>query len=127
MPDSTASNKDAAVHFLQLLVAGRIEEAYALYVDMNGRHHNPFFAGNFAALKQAQLEDHVQFPHKQLTVAHVLGDGDLVAVHALIVPAPGAKGVGIVHLYRFAAGKIVELWDIGQPAPDDSPNEHGML
>ena len=127
MPDSNPNNKDAAVDFLQLLVSGRIEEAYSRYVDMNGRHHNPFFAGDFAALEHAQLENHIQFPDKQITVAHVLGDGEFVAVHALVVPAPGAKGVGIVHLYRFAAGKIVELWDIGQPVPDDSPNEHGMF
>ena len=127
MPDRTSSNKEAAVNFLQLNVSGRIKEAYDRYVDMNGRHHNPYFAGDFPALKQAQLENHVQFPHKQITIAHVLADGDLVAVHALVVPAPGAKGVAIVHLYRFAAGKIVELWDIGQPVPDDSPNKHGMF
>jgi hypothetical protein len=32
-----------------------------------------------------------------------------------------------VHLVRFEAGRIVELWDVGAPVPDTSPNRHGMF
>lgn len=38
---NTQAHKQAAVQFLQLAVAGRIDEAYQKYVDMNGKHHNP--------------------------------------------------------------------------------------
>ncbi len=121
------SNKQAAVEFLQMVIAGRIDDAYAKHVDMRGRHHNAYFAAGFSALKQGMLENHVQFPHKRMAVQHVLGDGDLVAVHSHIVPDPSQAGVAAVHLFRFNAGRIVELWDCGQPVPADSPNTDGTF
>jgi predicted SnoaL-like aldol condensation-catalyzing enzyme len=125
---------------LQLVVAGRIDEAYQRHVDIEGRHHNPFFPAGFPALKKAMLENHVQFPNKQLIVklvparrsaafwhAGVLGDGDLVAVHSHLVPRAGEKGIAVVHLFRFHGSKIVEMWDCGQPVPTDSPNKDGAF
>ncbi len=124
---STQTHKEAAAQFLQLVVAGRIDEAYQQHVDMQGQHHNPFFAAGFPALKKAMIENHVQFPNKQITVKHVLGDGDLIAVHSQLVLGPGGPRVAAVHLFRFQDDKIVELWDVGQAVPDDSPNQQGMF
>ena len=119
------ARKQAAVQFLQLVVAGSIDAAYEKHVDMRGKHHNPFFAAGFRALQKAMIENHVQFPNKQITVKNVLGDGDLVSVHSRIVLRPGEAGVAAMHLFRFQDGKIVELWDCGQPVPADSPNMDG--
>jgi predicted SnoaL-like aldol condensation-catalyzing enzyme len=119
--------KQAAVEFLQLVVAGRIDEAYQKHVDLQGKHHNPFFPEGFLALKKAMLENHVQFPSKQLIVKHVLGEGDLVAVHSQIVLRPGETVVAAVHLLRFQKDRIVEMWDVGQPVPTDSPNKDGAF
>ncbi len=83
------AHKQAAVQFLELIVAGKIDEAYRKYVDLRGKHHNPFFPAGFPALKKEMIENHAQFPNKQLTVKNVLGDGDLVAVHSHIVMRPG--------------------------------------
>lgn len=121
------ARKDAAVDFLQLVIAGRIDEAYRKHVDMRGKHHNPFFPAGFAALKLAMAENHVQMPHKQLTVRHVLGDGDMVAVHSHLVPSPGQAGMSVVHMFRFEGDRVVELWDVGQPIPADSPNTDGSF
>ena len=33
----------------------------------------------------------------------------------------------VVHIARFADGKIAELWDLGQEIPKDSPNALGMF
>jgi len=30
-------------------------------------------------------------------------------------------------LFRFEDGKIVELWDFGQPVPAESPNTDGLF
>ena len=121
------NRKDAAVKFLQLVVAGQIDEAYRKYVDLRGKHHNPFFPAGFSALKKAMMENHVQFPSKQLTVKNVLGDDDLVAVHSHIVLRPGETGLAAVHLFRFHGDRIMEMWDCGQPLPADSPNEDGAF
>jgi len=128
MPDDTTrARKQAAVQFLQLVVAGRIEEAYRNHVDMQGKHHNPFFPAGFPALKTAMIENHVKLPGKQLFVKNVLGDVDLVAVHSHIVTRPGDTGIAAVHVFRFREDKIVEMWDCGQPVPADSPNEDGAF
>jgi predicted SnoaL-like aldol condensation-catalyzing enzyme len=119
--------KQTAVEFLQLVVAGRIDEAYQKHVDMNGKHHNPYFPAGFQALKKAMQENHAQFPTKQHTVRNVLGDGELVAVHGHLVLTPKEKEMAVVHLFRFRGDQIVELWDCGQPLPPDSPNADGTF
>jgi predicted SnoaL-like aldol condensation-catalyzing enzyme len=125
--ETSDDRKQAAVEFLQFVVAGRIDEAYRQHVDMQGKHHNPFFPAGFLALKKAMIENHAQFPNKQLSVKNVLGDGESVAVHSHLVLRPGEKGMVVIHLFRFHENKIVELWDCGQLIPADSPNTDGVF
>jgi predicted SnoaL-like aldol condensation-catalyzing enzyme len=33
----------------------------------------------------------------------------------------------VVHIARIEGGRIVELWDVGQEIPKDSPNANGMF
>jgi len=128
MLDSQAeARRQAAKQFLQLVVAGQIDEAYQRHVDLNGKHHNSLFAEGFPALKKAMIENHVQFPNKQLLVKNVLSDGELVAVHSQIVLRPGEPSIATVHLFRFGGDKIVEMWDVGQAVPGDSPNRDGAF
>lgn len=119
--------KQTAVQFLQLVVAGRIDEAYERCVDMHGTHHNPFFAAGFPALRQGMIEDQVRSPAKQLLVKHVLGDDDMVAVHSHLILGAGKNSMTVVHLFRFHDNRIVEMWDCGQTVPADSPNNDGAL
>ncbi len=119
--------KNGAVEFLQLAVAGRIDEAYERYVNMRGKHHNPYFQAGFGALQAGMIQNHVQFPNEQITVKSVIGEGDRVAVQSHVVLTPGEREVATVHLFRFENGKIVELWDYGQPIPADNPNADGMF
>jgi hypothetical protein len=30
-------------------------------------------------------------------------------------------------IFRFEKGRIVELWDLGQPVPEISPNQYGIF
>jgi predicted SnoaL-like aldol condensation-catalyzing enzyme len=121
------ANKDSALDFLQLVVSGQIDLAYAKYVDMQGKHHNIYFPAGFEALKQAMHESHAQFPVKQFKRKNVLADGDLVAVHSSIVLKADDPGITVVHLFRFKNGKIVEMWDVGQEIPHESPNSDGPI
>jgi predicted SnoaL-like aldol condensation-catalyzing enzyme len=125
--NNTHARKQAAVQFLQLVVIGRTDEAYEKYVDMQGKHHNLFFPPGFLELRKAMIENHVQFPNKQLTIKNVLGDGDLVAVHSHILLRPGETGISAVHLFRFLEYRIVEMWDCNQPIPANSPNKDGAF
>lgn len=47
-----------------MVVAGKIEAAYKKYVDMNGKHHNTYYAQGFQVLKKAMEESHIKFPDK---------------------------------------------------------------
>jgi len=119
--------KQAAVQFLELVVAGRIDEAFSKHVDMGGKHHNPFFPAGFLALQKAMTENHIQFPNKRLTVKNILGEADLVAVHSHVELRPRQSGMAVVHLFRFHRDKIIELWDCGQSLPASSPNQDGAF
>jgi predicted SnoaL-like aldol condensation-catalyzing enzyme len=111
---NTEGNKKAAVDFLNLTIAGKIDEAYAKYVDMNGKHHNIFTPAGMKALKDGMKGAEDKFPNKKFVIQHVVGEGDLVAVHSHLTLEAGAIDFAAVHLLRFMNGKIVEFWDIAQ-------------
>ncbi|MFZ6816427.1 nuclear transport factor 2 family protein [Undibacterium sp. Rencai35W] len=119
--------KERAIHFLTLAATGDVHQAYALYVSDQLIHHNPTFPAGAAALMDAMAQSLVSHPHKTFEVQRALQDGDLVAVHSKINMHDQHLGVAVVHLFRFADQRIVELWDIGQPVPETSPNVHGMF
>lgn len=121
------SHKHAAVEFLQLAASGRVQEAYDRYVAADFRHHNPNFRGDAKSLATAMAQNAVENPRKHLAILHVVEEGDLVAVHGRVRLRPEGPDIALAHLFRFVDGWIVELWDIGQPAPADSPNQYGMF
>lgn len=120
-------NKDSAVEFLKMVVAGQIDEAYTKHVDMKGKHHNIYTPASFEALKKGMIENGAMFPNKKFDIKHVLEEGDMVATHSLIVLKPGELELGVVHWFRFADGKIVEFWDLGQQVPKEVINQDGMF
>jgi len=124
MPEN---NKEAAVSFLQLATSGKVREAYAKFVGAGFRHHNPFYEGTAKALMTGMEENAPQNPSKAMEVKRAIAEGDLVAVHSHVRLKPGDRGVAVVHIFRFEAGRIVELWDVGQPVPEESPNQFGMF
>jgi predicted SnoaL-like aldol condensation-catalyzing enzyme len=121
------NNKDIAVQFLKLVIAGKIDEAYNQYVDANGKHHNIYFPKGFSVLKEGMKENHMQFPNKYFNVKNILVDGDLVATHSHLAFKEGEPGMIVVHLFRIKDGKIVEMWDCGQPIQANSPNMDGAF
>lgn len=117
--------KESAIEFLQLAAAGRTREAFDRFVGPGFRHHNPYFKGDATSLRDAMQENAQQVQDRSFAVQRALQDGDVVAVHSHV--RLGAKGIAVVHILRFEAGKIVEFWDVGQEVPENSPNENGMF
>lgn len=124
---TTASNKEAAEEFLRLSAKGEVKQAYEKFVAGEFRHHNAYFAGDADSLRAAMEENHRNNPHNVLEIQRSVQEGDLVVVHSLVKPSPGHNGMAAVHIFHFKGGRIDELWDIGQPVPQDSPNQHGMF
>ena len=113
--------------FLEMVVAGRVREAYAEHVRSGFKHHNPYFNGDMESLLAGMAEDAEKFPHKGFEVQRALQDGDFVAVHSRLRHSPDERDMAVVHIFRFEEGRIVEFWDIAQVAPEDVVNERGMF
>ncbi len=121
------SHKELAVAFLHLVAGGKIHEAFTTFVSPGMRHHNAAFAGDAASLEKAMEKNQLEFPHKKLNVKRVFEDGDLVAVHSNIILQEGKPGIATVHIFKFEGDRIIEMWDIGQAVPENSPNQNGMF
>ncbi len=92
---------------MELIVAGKIYEAYSKKVNMNGKHSNQYFKAGFPSHKTAMIENEPQFPYKKYEIKNVLIDGNLVAVHVRIISKTGKNEMAVVHLFRFNKNKIV--------------------
>ncbi|MCM3712034.1 nuclear transport factor 2 family protein [Sporosarcina luteola] len=121
------SYQDQAVNYLQMIVAGEIDEAYEKYASPELRHHNPYFPGDGESLKKAMKENDGMSPNKTLEVKQTIEEGEMVMVYSHIKQNPDDLGAAAVHIFRFHEGKIIEMWDVGQPVPEESPNENGMF
>ncbi|PMC37930.1 polyketide cyclase [Bacillus sp. UMB0899] len=121
------SLKEKAVSFLQLVASGEVREAYRRFSGPNFRHHNPYFRGDAESLMLAMEENASKNPNKIFEVKRVIGEGDIVAVHSHVKQNQDDLGGAVVHIFRFHNDLIAELWDVGQPIPENSPNENGVF
>lgn len=117
--------KNIASDFLQLVIAGKIDEAYEKYVDMKGKHHNIYFPSGFSTLKDAMKENHEQFPDKVFEIKNIIAENNLVTTHSHLYL--GEKQIAVVHVFRFEKDKIIEMWDVGQEIPKEHPNKDGAF
>ena len=122
-----SSKKEIAITFLKLAASGKLDEAYGNYVAPDFRHHNPYFAGDAQSLKAGMAEAAGKFSNTTLEVQHTWENGDLVAIHSRVSHGPDQPDIAVVHMFRFEGDRIAELWDVGMPAPKDSPNKNGMF
>lgn len=113
-----------AVQFLQLIVDRKIDEAFQL-VDMDGKHHTPFYPAGFAALHNGMKANDTHIPEKKLTVHQVIAENDLVSVFVHLALKP--YEMAVVYIFKFKNNKIVEMWDCGMPIPEDIKNTDGVF
>ena len=120
-------NHDIAVVFLRMCARGEVREAYERHVAAGFVHHNAWFPGDRESLLLAMEQGAAKEPNKAFEPKQVVDGGDRVAVLSHLVRADAGVEIAVVHILRFEGGRIVELWDIGQEIPKDSPNALGMF
>jgi predicted SnoaL-like aldol condensation-catalyzing enzyme len=121
------TKKEIAQNFLKLAASGHPHEGFRLYAGKNFKHHNVHFKGDADTLMLAMEESARKNPNKIFTIHHILEDDNLVAVHSHLKQTPTDIGFAVVHILKFKADKIIELWDLGQPIPSETINENGMF
>lgn len=91
------------------------------------RQHNPMAPDGAEGLKGyiAYLKESA--PQFKAEIKRVLADGDFVILHVHAMPAPGARGLAIVDIFKVADGKLVEHWDVIQEIPEKAANGNGMF
>ena len=124
---TNSSIKESAVEFLTMCAAGNVRAAYERHVASDFRHHNPSFRSDRTSLLEAMEKSAAEEPNKTFDIKQTIASSDTVAVLSHLQRAQGAFDYAVVHILRFEKGQIVEMWDLGQEVPNDSPNELGMF
>ncbi|WP_277587165.1 nuclear transport factor 2 family protein [Psychrobacillus antarcticus] len=124
---NSLSLKEKSISFLQKVASGNIREANQKYISPDFLHHNPFFPGDSKSLMLAMEENATENSHKSLEIKLAIQENDMVTVYSHIKQNPEDLGSAVVHIFRFKDDQIVEMWDVGQPIPKDSPNQNGMF
>ncbi len=124
---STQPNTEIATEFLSMAASGQVREAFARHVADSFTHHNAYFPGDRESLLIAMEQSAASEPNKAFTVKQVIASGDRVATLSHLQRSQGGQEYAVVHILRFDGGKIVEMWDVGQEIPKDSPNALGMF
>ena len=122
------SRKELAIAFLQRAGTGDVRAAYEDCIAPDFIHHNQYFKGDRESLLLAMEQAHAASPNRAVEVQHVYEDGDTVITHSRVVRQdPELPSIAVVHIFRFAGERVVELWDVGQVIVADSPNAHGVF
>jgi len=123
----TQNPSEIATEFLSMAASGNVREAYARHVAPHFKHHNAYFAEDRESLLVAMEQSAATEPNKSFSVKQVISSGDRVAVFSHLRRAAADKEYAVVHILRFEGDKIVEMWDVGQEIPKESPNALGMF
>ena len=118
------ANKRAVVEYYELAFnEHQPEEAVERYLGSRYIQHNPQAPdGPEAFIAFVKL-----FPEVSVDIRRVVGEGDIVVTHSLLKFSPDDRGTVAADLFRLEDGKIVEHWDVLQPWPEESANDHPMF
>jgi predicted SnoaL-like aldol condensation-catalyzing enzyme len=127
MDQKTINIKSIAEQFLTMTASGKVIEAFDLFVSPDFRHHNIYFKGDAESLLEAMIESAENFPAKKLEIQFAIGDENRVGIYSKVIMFKDDPGTALVHFFRFDGNKIIEMWDLAQPAPNEIINENGLF
>ena len=120
------ANKKLVTEFYEKVLNQKDIAAIDKYVGPY-RQHNPMAPDGAEGLKEYIAYLRESAPQFKAEVKKVLADGDFVILHVHAVPAPGARGLAIVDIFKVANGKLVEHWDVIQEIPEKPANNNSMF
>ena len=121
-----AGNRELMTDFARIFYTERDPRgAFARYVAPGYIQHNPGLPDGPDPAVEG-LEPKFQAEGARFEIQRILVDGDLAVVH-IKASRPGAPDTAVADFYRIEDGRIVEHWDVLQPAPASSANAHPMF
>jgi predicted SnoaL-like aldol condensation-catalyzing enzyme len=124
----TLQPKQVVTQFMtRFYIDKKVREAFETWVDPGYIQHNPLAeTGRDAAIKFLE-PFFASHPDIHYTIARIIADGNLVAVHSHGVFTAGERGLAVVDILRVEGCKVMEHWDVAQPVPEKSANTNGMF
>ena len=89
--------------------------------------HSPMAATGAQGLKDFLDRARARSPQAEHRIKRMFADGDHVIAHVHVIINPGDRGNAVVDIFRIAAGRIAEHWDVGQEVPAHAANDNGMF
>lgn len=120
------ANKKLVTEFYERVLNQKDVGAIDKYVGPY-KQHNPQAADGPEGLKGYIGYLKQSAPQFKAEIRKVIAEGDLVVLHVHAVPAPGARGLAIIDIFKVANGKLVEHWDVIQEIPEKAANANGMF
>jgi predicted SnoaL-like aldol condensation-catalyzing enzyme len=121
-------SKQIVREFYELAFNGkRPADAVERYVGSNYTQHNPQAPDGTEAFIQFATGFAAQFPDLSIDIKRIVAEDDIVVTHGLLKTSADDPGTVAADFFRLEDGKIVEHWDVLQPFPDTSANEHPMF
>jgi predicted SnoaL-like aldol condensation-catalyzing enzyme len=106
---------------------GEPEAAAADALGTQYIQHNPGAPDGAAAFIGYVHSMRQRFPQLRLEVKRAIAQDDLVVTHSHFHLTPGDHGLAAADIWRLAAGRIVEHWDVIQAVPEESANSNTMF
>ena len=121
-------NKQTVVDYYELAFNDKQpEQAVEKYLGPRYIQHNPQALDGAEAFIGFVRGFAEQFPELSIEIKRVVGEGDIVVTHGLIKTSADDPGTVAADFFRLENGKIVEHWDVLQPFPETSVNDHPMF
>jgi predicted SnoaL-like aldol condensation-catalyzing enzyme len=119
------ANKQTVREFYELAFnEKKPEEAVERYVGPRYIQHNPQAPDG----TEAFIGFVKAFPEGSVDIRRVVAEGDIVVTHSLLkFSSDDERGTVAADFFRVEDGKVVEHWDVLQPFPEESANEHPMF
>ncbi len=123
-----SSNKELVRSFYeQVFIKHQAEEGAKKYLAPDYIQHNPYVPTG----RQSFIDYFVNFfktnPDARSEIKRIIGEGNLVVVHAHSKVNKKDRGLAVVDIFRVENGKIVEHWDVLQAIPEKSSNTNTMF
>jgi predicted SnoaL-like aldol condensation-catalyzing enzyme len=120
--------KEVVTRFMtEFYVDKKVRQAFETWVDPGYVQHNPMAATGRDAAVNFLEPFFAQHPDIHYSIARIIADGDLVAVHSHGQFSAGDRGIAVVDILRVEGCKVMEHWDVVQPVPEKSVNSNGMF
>ena len=119
--------KEIGQDFLILCAFGNPKKAFEFYVHKNFKHHNAYFKGDANSLMTAMDDSAKQNPNRAFDIKQIIEEENKVVFHSFIKQTNNDLGMAVIHILKFSENKIIEMWDLAQPIPENLVNENGMF